>query len=108
MIMGRLRNRGACVLVPGFSLGIRNRRFRRLALRVCLTALVTVALATWWLWSDKRGMAAFERYTWSGWYLVVIPGAFVIGALACMIRIVRSVFRLMWRPRWRAVTNRPS
>ena len=53
-------------------------------------------------------VAAIERYKGSGWYLVVIPGVLVIGALACLIRIVRSVYRLIGRPRRRGAANRAS
>ncbi len=108
LILGGLVGLAILEYPVAVGLGIRNGRWRRLALRVCLTAVVTVAIATWLLWSDMRGMAAIERYTWSGWYLVVIPGVLVIGALACMIRILRTVFRFIRRPRWRAATNSPS
>ncbi len=108
LIAGSLVGLAILEYTVGVSLSIRNGRWRRLALRVCLTALVTVAIGSWLLWSDMRGMTAIERYTWSGWYLIVIPGAFVIGALACVIRIVQSVFRIIRRPRRPAATNPPS
>ncbi len=74
---------------------ILDRRWKRLAVRVGLTALATVAIGIVWLWSDMRAMPATEHYTWSGWYLVAIPGAYLVGVLACIMWIARGGFRLM-------------
>jgi hypothetical protein len=78
---------------------IRNHRWQRIAIRFGFTALATVALASWWLSADMAGMPPMEHYSWSGWYLVVIPGAFIVGALACIVRIGRCVARRIRRLR---------
>ena len=80
-----------------------NRRFRRFAVLIGLTALYAAVIASWWLWHDSRGMSAFEYYSWSGWYVVAIPGAFIVGALACITWPARGAFRLIVRRRQQRV-----
>jgi hypothetical protein len=98
---------GLAVLEYAAAVGqsIFSRRWRRLAVRVGLTALVTVVMGTWWLWYDMRGMAAIEHYNWSGWYLVGIPAAFVIGAIGCIAWMARGVFRLVRKRRRQAAQS---
>ena len=38
-------------------------------------------LAAAWLWADSRTMPAIEHYGRSGWYLVIVPGAYATGFL---------------------------
>jgi len=71
-----------------------RRRWNQAALLGGLTALVSFVIGICWLWLDIREMPAIERYTWSGWYMVLIPGAYVVGTLAFLRDIYRFVTRL--------------
>jgi hypothetical protein len=88
------------VLFAGCSLA--GRRWRTLALLLSFTILVSLAIATIWLRLDMRDMPAFEQYSRSGWYLALLPGAFVVGALTLIGRAIRGLSRWI---RLRAVGN---
>ena len=79
-----------------------RRRWRRLVLLAGVTVLASVAAGLVWLWIDARSMPAIEHYTWSGWYLAVLPGAYAVGVLMLMAsamgRIGRSLQILGRRP----------
>ena len=71
-----------------------RRRWMPLASLAGLTAVATFAVGEFWLWSEMRGMPTIERYTWSGWYLVLVPGAYIVGSLV----LLRDVSRFeTWR-----------
>jgi len=74
-----------------------RRRWRRLALLAGLTVLAAVVLGLIWLWSDMRAMPAIEHYTWSGWYQVVLPAAYVVGMLGTIAWAALGFFRLVMR-----------
>jgi hypothetical protein len=76
-----------------------HRRWRPLAWLAGLTAVASVAVGAFWLWSEMRGMPAIERYTWSGWYMVLVPGAYVVGSLV-LLRDVSGFKK--WLPRRKA------
>jgi hypothetical protein len=75
-----------------------RRRWRRLALLAGLTVLASVAIGLLWLVIDSRSMPAIEHYTWSGWYLAVLPGGYAAGVLMLMSWAVRGILRLPRRP----------
>jgi hypothetical protein len=72
-------------------------RWSRIALLAGLTALASFMIGICWWWWDMRGMPAIERYAWSGWYRVLIPGAYVVGSLAILRELLRLVTRLSRR-----------
>ena len=69
-------------------------RWRRLALVVALTFLVTVAIGACWLWFDMPSMPAIEHYERSGWEMVILVGAYSVGAGAILAWSARGSFRL--------------
>ena len=71
-----------------------RRRWGMLAANVGLTLLVSLAIGVAWLWTDVRIMAAVEHYGSSGWYLLVVPGAYFVGLLTAFDWTIRSVGRL--------------
>jgi hypothetical protein len=85
----------ACMMLVGWS--VIRRRWRPLAMLVGLTILASLAIAAVWLWSDMRAMSAIEHYAWSGWYTVLMPGAFVVGVLALIAGFARGIFRRLRR-----------
>ncbi len=56
-------------------------KWKRLAVLAAATVLSTAAVAAVWLWIDRRTMPAIEHYDRSTWYLVLIPGAYLLGIL---------------------------
>jgi hypothetical protein len=76
-----------------------RRRWRRLVKLVGLTLLITVVIGAGWLWFDMRSMPAIEHYERSGWELVILVGAYAVGAGAILAWFGRKVFRLAWRPK---------
>jgi outer membrane protein assembly factor BamB len=83
--------------VAGWSLV--RRRWRSLALLAGLTILASLVIGTVWLWTDFRSMPTIEQYTWSGWYLAVLPGAYAVGVLMVMAWATRGALRWARRPR---------
>jgi hypothetical protein len=68
-------------LVAAASWSLACRRWKRLALLAGLTVLASLAIGFVWLRIDVRSMPAIEHHAWSGWYLVVLPGAYAVGTL---------------------------
>ena len=85
------------VMLAGWSL-IR-RRWRTLSLMTCFAILCSVAIAAIWLRLDMRDMPAIERYSRSGWYASLLPGAFVVGAVTLIGWMIRGMSR--------GITRRP-
>jgi hypothetical protein len=71
-----------------------RRRWRRLALLTGLTVLASLAIGLVWLQIDIRSMPPIEHYSWSGWYLAVLPGAYSLGLLLVMAWTIRGMLRL--------------
>jgi hypothetical protein len=69
-------------------------RWRRLALVVALTFLVTVAIGACWLWFDIPSMPPIEHYERSGWEQAILVGAYAVGAGAILAWSARGSFRL--------------
>ncbi len=80
-------------------------RWRRLAGLIGLTVLASAAIAAAWLWADRRAMPAIEHHGRSGWYLVVVPGAYAAGMLILIAWPMRRAYRWLKRPR-RPATGR--
>ena len=76
-----------------------TRRWVRLAWLAGLTIVASLGIAGAWLWADMRAMPAIEHYSWSGWYLIVLFGAYAVGLLSAIAWAARSSFRLFARPR---------
>jgi hypothetical protein len=79
-------------------------RWKPLARMAALTALASAITAAAWLWADSRAMPAIEHYGRSGWYLVVVPGAYAAGVLILIAWPLRRAYRWLKRPR-RPVTG---
>ncbi len=74
-------------------------RWTSLAGLAGLTLLASAAIAAAWMHSDGRSMPAIEHYGRSGWYLVVVPGAYAAGVLIVIARPLRRAYRWMKHPR---------
>ena len=86
----------ACMMLVGWSM-IR-RRWQPLAMLAGLTILASLAIAAVWLWFDMRTMSAIEHFTRSGWYLVVLPGAYAAGTLLVMAWVILACTRAAREP----------
>ncbi len=73
-----------------------RRRWRVLASLAALTALASIGIGAWWLQSDGPAMTQFEHYDWSGWPAVVVPGAYLVGALVLALVLVLWTARSLW------------
>ena len=56
-----------------------RRRWRKLVLLAVATGLAAGVTAAGWLWIDSRSMPAIEHYEWANGFLVLIPGAYLVG-----------------------------
>jgi hypothetical protein len=75
-----------------------RRRWKQLALFAGLTVLASVVIGLAWLRFDWRSMPTVEHYTWSGWYLAVVPGAYAVGVSIVVGGAIRAVSRMPGRP----------
>jgi hypothetical protein len=76
-------------LVAAVAWSLVRRRWRRLALVAGLTIVASLAIGFVWMRMDIRSMPAIEHYAWSGWYLVVLPGAYATGVLLLVASAIR-------------------
>ena len=67
--------------VADVGVSLVRRRWKLLAAMASLTVLASLAIGLVWMRIDSRSMPAIEHYTWSGWYLALVPGAYVAGLL---------------------------
>ena len=67
------------------------RRWKHLALLIGVTALMSLAIGLVWLRIDVQAMPAIERYSWSGWSLAVLPGAYAVGVLVVISWTIRGM-----------------
>ena len=74
-------------------------RWKPLVLLAGLTLLASAVIAAAWLRFDSRAMPAIEHYGRSGWYLVVVPGAYAAGVLILIAWPLRRAYRWLKRPR---------
>ncbi len=58
-----------------------RRKWKLLAGLVVLTFIISALLAAGLLWEERRLMPAIEHYDRSGWYLVIVEGAYATGFL---------------------------
>jgi hypothetical protein len=64
-----------------------------------LTIVASAAIAAAWIWSDSRTMPAIEHYGRSGWPLVLLLGAYAVGALLPIGWMLRRPYRWLRRTR---------
>jgi hypothetical protein len=98
------------VYVALFGSSLICRRRRRLVKLAILSVLATGVVAGFWLLEDGLRKSAFEHYTVTGRYLVIVPGLYLAGVLAMVALAVRRAWRFVvkqWRSR-RAVAMNPS
>jgi hypothetical protein len=74
-----------------------HKRRVRFAVLVGLIALASVAVGTLWLWADMQVMPTIERYDWTGWYRVAMPGAYVVGLVLLIGWALRGAARFTIR-----------
>jgi hypothetical protein len=99
---------GLVMLTPVVLLGrwIWQRRWGQIVRLGMFFALVTLVIASLWLWVDS-GREPGDSVTWDGWYLVFVPSYLVLAGLV-MLGIIgawlgRGMHQLLrrWRPRRR-------
>ncbi len=74
-------------------------RWKPIAWMAGLTVVASSAIAAAWLWADSRTMPAIEHFSRSGWPLVLVPGAYVVGILLPIAWTLRRAYRWLRRPR---------
>jgi hypothetical protein len=79
------------VVLAGWSLV--RRRWRIAAMLASFTVLASIAIAAIWLRLDMRDMPAIEHYSRWGWYLALVPGAFVASAVILTGWAIRGMSR---------------
>ena len=82
-------------LAAGAGMSLIRRRWRRLAILAGLTISASLAIGFVWMRIDIRSMPAIEHYDWSGWYLVVLPGAYAVGTLLVMAWVIGGCARAL-------------
>ena len=92
--LGSLAGTPIVCLAAMAALNVARRRWGHLALLAGVTVLASLAIGLVWLRIDIRSMPAIEHYDWSGWYLSVLPGAYAVGVLMVLARIVQAMTRL--------------
>ncbi len=85
----------ACAVLIGGTLV--RRRWKTFGLLVGLTMLTSLIIGAVWLWLDSRDMPAIEHYSWSGWYLVAVPGVYAVGVLMLIGWAIGGLFRFVTR-----------
>ena len=70
-----------------------------------LTLAVALATAGAWLWFDRKSMAPIEHYEWNGWYVALLPGAYVAAILWGLGHAAVGSYRMVRRAP-RRVPNR--
>jgi hypothetical protein len=85
----------ACPFAIGRSLF--RRRWKVLLRIVGLTLLMSLIIGAAWLWLNRRSMPAIERYSWSGWSIVALPGIYAVGILVLIGRTIGGSIRLVTR-----------
>jgi hypothetical protein len=74
-------------------------RGKALADLAALTVVTSALVAAAWLWIDSRAMPTIEHYDRSGWPLILVLGAYGIGALLPVAWMLRGAYRRITRPR---------
>jgi hypothetical protein len=77
----------------------RPRRFALLAGATLLGALVFTFLT---LQQDAASMDPEQHYSWAGWYVALLPGAWGAGVLFLAGYVLRAMYRLL-RGLWRSL-----
>ena len=86
------------VLYAGFVVwGLARWRWRFLAVLAAVTMLTSLIMAGVWLWFDMKSMPSIEHYGRTGWYLVLLPGAYAAGLFVLIGWAMRMVLRLIER-----------
>ena len=62
-----------------------------------LTIILSLVIASAWLWFDMKSMPSIERYGWQGWYLVGVPGAYAASVLLLVGWVLLALFRVAKR-----------
>jgi outer membrane protein assembly factor BamB/tRNA A-37 threonylcarbamoyl transferase component Bud32 len=88
-------------VVPLFSLGLLFRsalvrRWKTVAWLLTSFLAATLLIAGAWLAFDARRMDPSEHYTWRGWYVVLLIGAYAWPIVAVAAIGLRALFRFGW------------
>jgi predicted Ser/Thr protein kinase len=68
-------------------------QLRRLGMIGALTIIASILIGVPWLWLDARSKPALDGYGWSGWYMILGLGAYVVGVLGAAAWAVRGLAR---------------
>jgi hypothetical protein len=82
----------AAFFVALVSMSVR-RQWTRVGLLVAFSVVAGAALAAVLLWADPRSMDTANEYSWKGWYLAWLLGAYGTGALLVLAYVVRAAAR---------------
>jgi len=74
-----------------------QRRWRRLTVLVLSTAIFSIAWAAVNVWIDSRSMDAQQHYTWEGWPLIGLAGAYTSGIICLALFTLGPPLRTTWR-----------
>ncbi len=77
-----------------------RRRWKSLAMIGLAMVIATAIVAGISLWGDRPAPAEFERYDATGWYLVILIGAYAVGGLLLVGGLLRWMGRMAARG-WR-------
>ncbi len=76
-----------------------GRRWTALAALFLYTIAASAVIGAVWLWVDRRAMPPIEHHSGSGWYVIVLPGAYVVGVVHLLGWPWRGTSRWIRRPR---------
>jgi hypothetical protein len=74
-----------------------RRRWRKFGLLLGLSIGFAVLAAAVWLWYDGIGQTPWARYSWNGWYMAWLLGAYGAGMLMTLLLVYRAAARTL---RW--------
>ena len=94
-VLGTLAGLPIVLLAGATLVNLVRVRWKPLAWMAGLTVMASTAIAGAWLWADSRTMPTIEHYGPSSWYLVLIPGAWVVGVLVSIGWLLRRI--VGWR-----------
>ena len=94
-IIGSLAGIPIVYFVVRFSASVFRGRWKAALVLLALTAAATLILAGAWLWFDRKSMAAIEHYDRDGWYVVLLPGAYLAAVFCALGHAALGSFRMV-------------
>lgn len=80
-----------------FSVAIVGKRWRLVREFAIATCAISIIVAVLFLAADGAFQRTGDRYVYSGWWIVFFVGAYLVGALLLVFRVIRTVVLRLYR-----------